>query len=345
MPDIFKRLTNIVDITDYQYEGRDITQYYKARRKVQYFRPLFKEIDLVNRVKRIVGNPSISQAWLKMYEMLNEFKLFDPNKEEIKTFHFCEAPGNFISALEYFCKERTKVKKVSWSAQSLHPDMADIGDNYGYIKDNPTRWDFGENKTGNITRVPNIKHYATLTKDVDFITSDCGLAKKATMDVMKVYFAQITAILVCLPPGKNFIGKLVLFDSPAVFYAIHQVYTRFEHMFFYKNIINKQSFEFYLVGLNYKDKDEDQNNKMLKQLQNFEQEKFGEAYPTSFVRQMESIMTQLTNAYVFQTERWIYYMEHYEELETHKVKEIYHYISQKNDEWLEHVGLIVDEND
>ena len=62
----------------------------------------------------------MSQAWCKMFEILNyipEITDIRINKKtEFKTFHLCEAPGNFISSIYYYllCNDRDSQKR--WNA-------------------------------------------------------------------------------------------------------------------------------------------------------------------------------------------------------------------------------------
>ena len=73
-----------------------------------------------------------SQAFLKMTEIINEFKLI---KKDIKAFHTCEAPGMFIKAISYYCDNNNY--KYDWYAQSLE---SGLGDSIGMIRNNKQRW-------------------------------------------------------------------------------------------------------------------------------------------------------------------------------------------------------------
>ena len=80
-----------------------------------------------------MGNKPITNAWLKIYEILNI--LNNRCNEKIKVFHICEAPGAFISACDYFFK--CKKIKYDWYAQSLVPNNNDaLDDHYGLIANN-----------------------------------------------------------------------------------------------------------------------------------------------------------------------------------------------------------------
>ena len=68
------------------------------------------------------------------------------SKNKIKTFHLCEAPGQFIWSTEYFIKKKLGYDySFNWHANSLnhkHPKNIELygkvfGDDYGFIKINP----------------------------------------------------------------------------------------------------------------------------------------------------------------------------------------------------------------
>src|SRR5208282_4704225 len=99
----------------------------------------------------------ISQAWLKMYEVLTNFDLISKDGKTFKSFHLCEAPGNFISAINHYIKTNTTIKDFDWTAQTLNPWIERgknkreiIGDDYGYIRKYPKKWTFGKENKGDI---------------------------------------------------------------------------------------------------------------------------------------------------------------------------------------------------
>ena len=68
-------------------------RYYKAStpRNVQ---------NLDKKVQSMLKDYSISQAWLKMYEIITDCNLIPTNKKgTYRTFHICEAPGTFINCI------------------------------------------------------------------------------------------------------------------------------------------------------------------------------------------------------------------------------------------------------
>ena len=60
----------------------------------------------------------VTNAWLKMYEILNNVDILD-DIEHLNAFHLCEAPGAFILSLNHYLKTRNI--SYNWYAQTLNP--------------------------------------------------------------------------------------------------------------------------------------------------------------------------------------------------------------------------------
>ena len=117
--------------------------------------------------KRVVPYTTIkvSQALLKMYEILSLFNIFKKNNKKITTMSICEAPGQFIQAINHYLKTKTNNVKYDWYANSLNHLSKEvkkkygnniIDDTYGLIKRYPKRWLYGVDNTGDITNLKNI---------------------------------------------------------------------------------------------------------------------------------------------------------------------------------------------
>jgi 23S rRNA U2552 (ribose-2'-O)-methylase RlmE/FtsJ len=207
-----------------------------------------------------------SNAWLKMYELLNIVSdLTPPNKDKIKSFHLCEAPGAFISALNHFLANKNQ--ELEWYAQTLKPtnNNAAIEDTYGLINAYPTRWIFGDpevDDSGDITHSKIIKYYSRLPElqELDLITSDAGLQcdprqlNEQETHLSKINMGQIVCILACLPVGKNAIFKTFLpMSEPLTISLIYLVTQLFENVSVTKPLTSRcTNSEIYIVLKKYK---------------------------------------------------------------------------------------------
>lgn len=354
MPKMLKHKSNKYDdfekrifLTHYLIDTRDILKYFKIGREILYYRPSNPEQQLIKILKKELNNPNLSQAWLKMYEILFKFKSLIPkNRKIFRTFQLCEAPGNFISAIDYYIQKETNVDEFIWNAQSLHPDLANIGDMYGYLKKYPNKWHFGKDGTGDITKSENIRSYKELCKNVDLMTSDCGIPKDPDNKdneklFYKLYFAEILFILYNLPKGKNFIAKVLApMNKPCELSYLYILYQNFNKLYFYKPVVNQFSAEFYIIGIGYKLVDNKTLDKMFKLLDNFDYNKsLFNSYPEHFLSQYESFIGKIVNNYIFNIERKIFYVDNYDKIDKMHLNKIKFYITERNKDWIEKHNL------
>lgn len=204
-----------------------------------------------------------SQAFLKMYEILEIFNLFDLRTRKHKSFHFCEAPGQFIMAIRYYLQSKNLKNNLDWHAQSMNFRKKGrenyFGDAYGLMRNNPQRWLFGIDDSGDITRNIIIKSYKKVCEDVQLITSDCGLGSPTYWDMTYqdkrmayINFCQLLAILYNLKKGGNFVAKVFLPQTVDYLISINYIISKhFENLYVYKPYLNPGSSEVYLVGKNY----------------------------------------------------------------------------------------------
>ncbi|MEM0354021.1 MAG: FtsJ-like methyltransferase family protein [Thermoplasmata archaeon] len=209
----------------------------------------------------------VSNAWLKLYEILNIFADLIPIKETIKTFHLCEAPGAFILATNHYISNRGGTR-LEWYAQSLNPfsksSNSMLGDQYGLMSRYPERWLFGseEDNSGDVTHSAVIRSYAKnpLLKEIDFMTSDAGIScnprdlNEQESRLAKVNMGQIIGILACLSPGRSAIFKTFLPMAEPLTISLMYLLT---HLFQKVTIVkpsasHSSNSEVYVVLKNYK---------------------------------------------------------------------------------------------
>ena len=274
---------------------RDIKKWNSEKLKSRYYKSKTdgaeKLINYIDRTFKI----TVSQAWLKMYEICVLFKIINKRKSQINSYHICELPGNFISAINHYIHTHTNIKNFNWHAQSLNPKKKDGFGNYGYgiLHRHRNRWDFGKDNTGDITKVENIKYYKKYFKDIDLLTSDCGLGwtNEEDISLKKVHFAQMLFMFYNLNRGGNFVGKFILpITNSLEINMIYLMYKSFKRLYFYKPLQNQYSSEFYIIGLHYIPVDKKITDSMFKKLSNFKKETLSkciirESYPKRFVHQ------------------------------------------------------------
>ena len=301
------------------------------------------------KVQHLLGDFSISQAWLKMYEILSECDIIPTNKKGVyKSFHICEAPGTFINCINNYIHTRTQYDSYEWKSQSLKPSGArgdkTISDNFGLIKRHKERWDWGIDGTGDITNIENIKYYAKLAKsmNINLMTSDCGLPM-GDNKYYQVAYASYVSILYSLPINGTLLYKILSpIDIPLIWNLIYITYTNCKEMYFFKPVQNSQSREFYIIGKGYLGIDQNILDKLLSLINKFdkpnfnkeEYDLFNDMYPEEFVIQVQNISEKLASNYVNSIERIVYYTDNIDSLGTDYQRHIEDYISEKNEDWI-----------
>jgi hypothetical protein len=200
----------------------------------------------------------VTNAWMKMYEILN----LSPDlisKKTTKSFHICEAPGAFISALNHYLGGQ-----LEWYAQTLCPNSNKLAlsDHYGLIKKYPERWLFSNKNTGDITDPDVIKSYSKnkLLEKIDLITADGGLfcdIKDLNYQeeiLSKIVLGQIVCILCCLSKKGNALLKLFLpLSEPLTISLLYILSFSFQDIIFIKPpSSNPNNSEIYIIMKNYK---------------------------------------------------------------------------------------------
>lgn len=339
----FEEQKKKIYITHFLIDTRSITKYYNIKKETRYYSPIDRTKNLTTLVKQIIKK-DVSQAWLKMQEIIVDLKLIDKNDGVFKTFHLCEAPGQFIRSIEYYIKKHTKLK-YDWYAQSLRTSVSKdaFGDDYGIISNNSNRWIWGKDGTGNILNKENILFYKQYC-NVELMTSDCGISKgddEDSIDLIKVHFAQLLFILHCLPINGNFIAKLFLpIYKPLQISMIYLITQLFENVIFYKGVVNTFSLEFYIFGKKYKGIDKKMEDKLFDILDNFDANiNLFPDYPIDFMYQLENILTKLIDNYNFNFKRQLFYVDHYEYIDEKHKKYIQEAIIEKNELWIKKMDI------
>jgi hypothetical protein len=302
-----------------------------------------KKMHLDELVRSKLKDNTISQAWLKMYEIITDCNLVPTRQKGVfHSFHIAEAPGTFINALNNYIHTKTAYTGFEWHAQSLHTKGTRIGDQFGLIKRHRERWDWGADETGDITSIRNIKYYKKQVASrptISLMTSDAGLSMKES-GYERVAFASLLAILDILPTGASMVYKILTpIDEPLILNLIYVAYCNFRQLIFYKPVQNNQSREFYIIGKGYLGTQpkilEVFYNELKVYKEGSAQDLFKDRYPEAFVRQFVAISRQLADNYCYTIERNIYYLDNYEHITPEFARMAKDYYDEKNQDWLD----------
>ena len=253
----------------------------------------WKEItDIINIRKSIVYyiknifKKRISRAFVKMYEILTKCNLINFNNKYLNSFHICEAPGNFIIALNDFINNyNNKYNKniiLNWKANSLNPyneinknEFKNIiGDQYNLIKNNKYKWDWFDDNTGNINNLNNLNYIKNkYYNKFELLTSDCGLEAE-TIDnylnkedqMLLTNFSQILITLISVKINGSAILKIFIpFIYSFSYSLIYLLYNYFQELIFYKQSSGSLgSGEIYLICKNkFKELTDNEYKKLL----------------------------------------------------------------------------------
>jgi len=207
-------------------------------------------------LKQKIDKKLITNAWVKLYEILVDHGKTEP--DIINSFSICEAPGAFLSSLEYW-GSRTN-RKINWYAQTLKPsdDNTALDDHYGIIKNHHNKWIFGD-YNGDITNPETIKYYANhhQLQNINLMTADGGIALAPNelnnqKNIMyKLTLGQIICILAVLSTnGIAILKTFIPIKSTQIFDLLA---TCFEEIIFCKPPASHSSnSEIYVVLKGYK---------------------------------------------------------------------------------------------
>lgn len=299
---------------------------------------------LYKQLKVNINGRMTSRAWLKMQELLVTTNFFEniikhnksKNKDTIDSLHICEAPGNFINSCNYYVTNHTNMK-YNWMAQSLQDSK--IYDTYGFIQNNPERWDFY--KGGDVTKYDNFMYYYNKYKGTDVLISDCGTEWITDADTntfhkeLSVY--EMFYGLLIPRIGGNFIMKTIASNYNKQFVSLVYVATiKYEKVYIFKSNNNFWSQEIYVVGIGNKGFSEEESNILLDILKELEDAQV--YYPVStisddFCIAYNQIMVNVLDQ--FKTNKKLFtFLIDYDEVFEENNKKISNIVYKKNAKWL-----------
>lgn len=185
---------------------------------------------------REYGAEIVTNAWLKMYEAMS---LLEPvvlraakrKDHTLRTFHFAEAPGNFILAINHWLASAGVGARWDWRAETYRDvtqrhgprDTYYLSDQYGLIAGYPNNWLFGADGDGDITSPANIRTFRQQHPQCDFVTSDVKYMPPS-MDYdeeerinLPVHLGHtLCAVNTLRKDGCALLKELTLFEAPSL---------------------------------------------------------------------------------------------------------------------------------
>ena len=268
-------------------------------------RAVFPYVNLRRLITSQCGGQIVTNAWLKIYEIVTQMGLFDiactvtDERSILRVFCNAELPGAFVSALNHYVCIWHPHMQYRWVASSLYPDpdspkmkssdstespkrtnSSDVLDDYyGLYSQNQSQWLMDVNMRGDVTDVPSIRELARRAKEklgeVDLYTSDVGI------DVSEDYSnqEQLTALLnlgqlvvgmMSLRIGGALVVKTYTFTCPYSISVISLCATLFETFYVTKPKTSRAAnSETYLVGIGFRGLTEEEEKFLLDAVQNF----------------------------------------------------------------------------
>ncbi|KAJ1362329.1 FtsJ methyltransferase domain containing 1 [Parelaphostrongylus tenuis] len=208
-----------------------------------------------------------SQSYCKFLEILVRYPQLVSNRSHslsLRSFHLCEAPGHFISALDRFLCTFHSNMDWFWEANSLNPhheatNACDMILEDEVILGQPSRWHFGKDGSGDIrkwdddylTSIIRSGRYSLVTADGSFYTQDVpGQQELKTLPLLET---ELKIALKLLANGGSLVIKVYTFFMAETRSLIGKVASYFDDAFVFKPMSSKGgNNERYLICMGYR---------------------------------------------------------------------------------------------
>ena len=229
---------------------------YNTNKSASY---LFSLFDPFKELKCIISKQynikNVSNAWLKMYELITYYDLIDRENKNFIYFDNASFPGSFIIATNYYINTNTNINNFQWYANSLINTSSNLEDRYELYKRNSDNYLMDEINNGDMTNLDNIDYIINkLNKKVDLYSSDLGMTSADDFNNQeKIHIipniGQNLLGLLILKKNGNFICKMyTFFESQNI--SLICILTNFFKEFYISKPSSSKSAnsEIYLVG-------------------------------------------------------------------------------------------------
>ncbi len=221
-------------------------------------------------IKMITNEDHITNAWLKIYEIVDFFKLIPETSDEYWHFDNAAFPGAFILAVRNYVYTKTKLKNFNWTASSLVTkyDVNKKGvtidplvDSYELYKHNKANWLMNDEFNGDVCKPENQEYIKNrLGGKIDLYTSDLGFSvdgrfENQERDHFVPNVGQILFGLNCLKDGGSFVTKQFTLHETVTISVIYAVSCMFDEFYICKPYTSRAAnSEIYLVGKGFSTK-------------------------------------------------------------------------------------------
>ncbi|OQR66730.1 ftsJ methyltransferase domain-containing protein 1-like, partial [Tropilaelaps mercedesae] len=215
------------------------------------------------RLSHIIGQnvPLVTQAFLKFFEILSVHGDELVPHAQLKSFHLCEAPGAFITALEQFLLQKfSSSRDWQWRASTLNPYFEGNTTDQTFVDDRLIfetldNWVFGASGTGNIFSLDIDKD---LTHKYDLVTADGSIdcqnyPAEQEMKVLSLFYAETRCAFRLLRDGGCLVQKMFTFFHRETRELLLMLRKAFNQVTIRKPSCSRSSnSETYIVCVNYK---------------------------------------------------------------------------------------------
>lgn len=217
----------------------------------------------------------VTNAWLKMFELMTVVspvldKVAKSSNKQFNSFHFAEAPGNFMLAINHYIHTTYPSIEWSWLANSYrdlyvkNDEVPYFTDQYGLMAKYPQRWIYGADGDGDITSPANIRSFAQvvhekfggvvqlMTSDVKYVPPVINYDDEENIN-LPVHLGHMLCAIVTLSKGGTMILKqFTLFEAPsiALLFLMSQCFKQL--MIIKPETSRPANSEVYIVGREYK---------------------------------------------------------------------------------------------
>ncbi len=271
--DKFNELHTIVNKAKNELDKYEINEKsIYLRSKADYFKGLKDPAYLGNKIERY------SNAWLKMFEMLNHFGKEILNKVEdkvedksslINTIHIAELPGSMICATRhwiwqnYIRLSNNKIRHEWYGESWVDSTTTALKDDYGLIAKYPEKWFIGleVGLNGDLSDPRQIMYVEKKAKELNplliIASGDLGIDASVDYDEeerlnLSAQFGQDITCLLSLQPGGLMITKhyMVTTDFMVSWVALLTAFFTEFHLCKPSTSRGRNS-EIYFIGVNF----------------------------------------------------------------------------------------------